>query len=97
MIIKFKGYDCVLDTTRKYPNGNVAIILLRHKTGEMICKATISVPHLILDETEVVIKNYSENEGILEVLENAGVIKQTGQFATVGYVQAPICKLLKRV
>ena len=59
--------------------------------------ATISVPHLILDETEVVIKNYSENEGILEVLENAGVIKQTGQFATVGYVQAPICKLLKRV
>ena len=39
-------------------------------------------------------KNYSENEGFLECLEQAGLIKRTGVTANTGYVRIPVVKIL---
>ena len=56
--------------------------------------ATVNVPHAHLEEGEVLIKNYSENEGILEMLEKEGVVERTGRTVPSGFVDIPVCKLL---
>jgi hypothetical protein len=40
------------------------------------------------------IKDYSENEGMLEALEEAGIVKFAYKDVQVGFVTIPICKLL---
>jgi hypothetical protein len=43
---------------------------------------------------EVIIKNYSENEGILEVLIAAKVIGEPIRFASTGWTSSPVCKII---
>ena len=40
------------------------------------------------------IKDYSENEGILEALTEAGIVSPTGEIVPVGFAHALLCKLL---
>lgn len=49
--------------------------------------------HIDLDE-HVVIKNYSENEGVLQALIDAKVVSEPVLVYTQGHVEFPICKLL---
>ena len=76
-------------------NGRKAIKLIDQEDGMPFCMATINVPQIPLLHDGVIIKNYSENEGILEVLEKAGYIQDTGNIVYVGMAEANICKLLK--
>jgi hypothetical protein len=46
-----------------------------------------------LDENEVAIKNYSENEGILDVLVAEGIVKSPHRYVNSGFVKIPICEL----
>ncbi|MBE7512418.1 MAG: hypothetical protein HS103_06340 [Anaerolineales bacterium] len=56
-------------------------------------RATLN-PDFLLPENHVAIKNYSENEGVLEALIKAGVIEETGEYVQAGFENAPICRLL---
>ncbi len=42
---------------------------------------------------EVAIKTYSEGEGMLEALLEAGVVEDTGRKAWAGRMQVPICRV----
>lgn len=46
-----------------------------------------------LDKDEFVLKNYSENEGIDNLLMENGVIELTGKYVQVGYVECPVARL----
>jgi len=95
-IIKFKQWDCIIEY-KKYKNNNrTAMTLVDAITFEPIAVATINVPEVPLKEDEVVIKDYSENEGMLETLVNANVVKRLGKRVKVGHVKCEICKLLKK-
>lgn len=48
----------------------------------------------LLPENRVVVKDYSENEGMLDALVEAGGVEDTGQWASFGYVTAPIARVL---
>jgi hypothetical protein len=76
-------------------NGRKAIKLIDQEDGMPFCMATINVPQIPLLNDEVIIKNYSENAGVLEMLEGAGYIQDTGNIVYVGMAEANICKLLK--
>jgi hypothetical protein len=76
----------------KYANGQTRIQLIDSSDGIPYCTATVAVDYE-LAETEVAIKNYSENEGILNSLIDAGVIGHPRTFIQSGYVKIPICKL----
>jgi hypothetical protein len=78
----------------KYANGNNAITLADTQ-GEMYATASVNVPGVELESNEVLIKNYSENEGILEMLEEAGYVERTGRYVQSGFVNIPICKIIK--
>ena len=63
-----------------YADGNPCILINGAKDDAPVAKATVNIPHELnipIKETgnqPVIIKDYSENEGVLETLENAGII-----------------------
>jgi hypothetical protein len=99
-IIRFCNIDCVLDFQNYVgPHGKkgpVCINLVAASTkhndaedvfaGEPVATATVNEPKIELQEHEVIIKNWSENLGIFEVLENAGVITRTEKYVDFGNV-----------
>ena len=91
--LKFKGTNCKIEMGI-YSNGRQAIELVNIKTDEPVLVATINVPNVLLKETELIIKNYSENEGILSVLINANIISQPLRYIDTGLVSSPVCKLI---
>lgn len=74
-----------------YANGQSAITLLTID-GEVQAVATVAID-VRLAEDEIAIKNYSENEGMLEFLQEVGIIKPPHRFVPSGYVNIPICRI----
>lgn len=56
--------------------GRIAIGYMTEEDGypETAAIATVNVPDIYLEPDEVLIKNYSENEGIMELMVKAGHI-----------------------
>jgi len=81
----------------KYMDGKTYIELVCYGGDDDGCPyatATTNLRGLDLDEDEVLIKNYSENEGVLPALIDAGIVQDTGKKVNVGYAHANICKLI---
>lgn len=93
MRVKFKTWDCVV-VYKKYGNGRTAIQFLSAENGELIATASINLVAEPMEADEIAIKNYAENESMLEVLESAGIVSEPIRFVITGYVVVPICKLL---
>ena len=92
--VKFKEWDCIVQFA-KYANNNRTAIELIHATeGDSVAMATINVPDEELEEDEVVIKDYSENEGMFEALVNANIISESVYHVATGMIMSPVCKLL---
>ena len=89
----YKGRDCIVETSRYVDNDRLAIMLYDYETHEMIAKSTVNVPEEELNKDEVVIKNYSENEGMLVALRNAGIVEGVVREIRLGFVTTPVCKL----
>lgn len=81
--VQFKQWKCYLKYG-VYNNGRMAIELFDAFDHEPIAKATVNVPNIQLAQKEIIIKAYSENEGMLDALEKAGVIKKTGRAVPLG-------------
>lgn len=93
MEITFKEWKCKLEF-KQYNNQRIAIELTEVGTGEPIAIATINLPKVELANDEIIIKGYSENEGMPEVLYKAGIISMPLRYVETGFVTVPICKLL---
>ena len=82
----------------RYEQGNGMALVLMDPGGETYAKATVSLvgsqPHVELAPDEVVIKDYSENAGMLLALEDANVVQRTGRTIRSGFVELPIVRLL---
>jgi len=55
--------------------------------------ATVNVPEAQLAADEVLIKNWSENRGVLSALLMAGVIEDTGRTVVTGRSHANVVRL----
>ena len=93
MNITFKKYGCRI-VFSEYTNGRTAIILQDLDDLSTIAVATINIPDHKLDPDEVIIKDYSENDGILECLVLNKVISEPIRFIQTGHIVAPVCLLL---
>lgn len=92
--VTFLGEVCNVNTSLHYDNGRPSIKLTIAETGEPMATATINVPYVELKEGETIIKDYSENEGMLKVLEEAGIVKSTGHFVNSGFVSCPVVTII---
>lgn len=94
MKVKFKEWDCLVRKQQYAATGGVALELIDAEDFEPIAMATVCVPDVPIHEDQVFIKDYSENEGILQALIDAGVVSQPLEWIEQGFVRLPLCKLL---
>lgn len=80
-----------------YGNGRLAILLKDPYSHEPIIKATINVPHVALEDKEVVIKDYAENKGMYDALVHCGIISEAKRYVKTGHAVSPVCDLLIKI
>ena len=77
----------------KYANGRTRINLIDDSDNEPYCTATTNLPDVLLLDNEVFIKDYSENEGVLDFLTTNNIVIATDKWATSGFVDVQVCTL----
>ena len=77
----------------KYANGRTRINLIDDSDNEPYCTATTNLPEVLLLDNEVFIKDYSENEGVLDFLTTNNIVIATNKWATSGFVDVQVCTL----
>ena len=92
-IVRFMEWDCTVMLAH-YSNKRIALQLNDAHDGEPVVTATVNIPEIPLKDDEVLIKDYSENEGMLELLIREGIVEKLNQIVFSGYVEIPKCKLL---
>lgn len=75
-----------------YNTGSTALQLVS-PTGEPLLTATVNIPAVILNPDQVLIKDYSENTGILDELIRLNIVSQPEFYVTSGFVDIPVCQL----
>ena len=96
--VTFNEFTCTV-RVGYYSNGRKALQLLNVDGGTPVAVATINLPDTPLQLGEVIIKDYSENEGMVEALVVAKIIEYPHREVTIDYgthsLSHPICKLLQ--
>jgi hypothetical protein len=96
MNVIFKDWKCTINFA-KYSNGRTAIQLFDVDDGQPIATASVNLVDEPMAADEVAIKDYSENEGMFNVLNQAGLISDPVRFTSSGFIRdIPICKLLRK-
>ena len=79
---------------KRYGNGRHVLELIDVEDGFPVMVATVNIPAASLEESEVIIKNYSENEGVLEFLQENEIVGPVKREVQTGWVTCPIVDLL---
>ena len=91
MKVKWDGEELTPEIGQ-YVFGGTPSILLKDDDGNPWVKATVYVDGL--EDDEVAIKDYSENEGVLDALLEAKIVAPPHRFVEQGWVRIPVCRLL---
>lgn len=91
--IKVKSFGEIDELTlveNNYTNGRIGIRAICN--GETYGVLTVNVPHVDLENNEIVVKNYSENkEWVPQVLDQLPeVLENTGRTVEVGWEKCPV-------
>lgn len=88
----FLGRACEVHV-KNYQNGQTALVLLDAETEELMTFATRAIDQDV-PEGCVAIKDYSENEGLLDALVEADIVMPTGKTYPSGFTELIECRLL---
>lgn len=93
-VLNFNGYDCNL-VFGQYGNGQTAIQLIDTSDGGIVAVASVSIDtNPKIKDDQVIIKNWSENEGVLDMLIDSGIISSPIDTIPTGFVEGHLCNLL---
>ena len=91
--MNFSGYDCTIELTQYAHNGQKAMQLYDANDGEPIARATVCIDY-DFQENQTAIKDWSENEGMLQALIDSHIVKDTGIRVPCGFTEAAIVEIL---
>lgn len=77
----------------KYANNRISINLIDVSDSQPYAVATTNLPDVLLLDNEVLVKDYSENEGVLEFLTTNNIVVPTDRWVTSGFVDVQVCTL----
>lgn len=92
MEITLHGETVTVEKER-YPNG-ARRINLYDEMGLPYATCTMQLEGVTLADDEVIIKNHSENEGVLDILIQNNVVELTDKVVTHGFVRSSIVRVL---
>lgn len=76
-------------------NGRFALTVVDKEDRAPVCTATINMPEKHLEVDEVIIKDYSENQGVLEDLVSMKIISHPHRYIYLPHgLKAPVCRYL---
>ena len=78
----------------KYRNGRTSIELLDARDHEPVMVATVNIDNALLHGDEIIIKDYSENEGVLDFLVRNEIVSHPKHWVATGWVACPVVDLL---
>ena len=93
MIFQSRYDDAYIDW-QVYKSGRPCMIIKDNTTGETICTASINVDQP-LQAGLIAIKDWSENEGVLDELQRLGIVGPVLYRIHSGFVEIPIVMVLK--
>jgi hypothetical protein len=93
MVFLFKTIELIVSIGEYADNGRPAIELFDVIEGSPYAVASVNLPHIHLEENEVLIKDYSENEGVMNFLLKNNIVTNTGKIVCHGYVVLNVCLL----
>ena len=92
-VFPYKGTDLVV-SIGNYQSGRKAIQLVDSFSGEFYTCPTADIQGLDTKfYNEVLVKDYSENQGMLKFLTENNIVTWTGRTVASGYVELYICFL----
>lgn len=95
--VTFAGFRSNVVKTTYPAGGATALLLIDADDGSLVTNASINVSGVSedLSGAELVLKTYSENEGLLTLLEDENIIEHTGHSVMTGYELSPIVRLTR--
>lgn len=96
LVVHAFGYSyTTLFTVCKYrENGRAAVELTMKDDGEPFCTLTCNLNHVPLEDREILVKTWSENEETSQCALASGLFRDTGKRTSTGFVQAQIWEVL---
>lgn len=91
--VDFQEWRCHVIMQQYAEGAGLCLRLMDAEDGSPIARATVNLTHHALNQNEVLIKNYSENEGVLESLVAAGLIRDTGKTVNSEYATLHVAAL----
>lgn len=92
--VQFKQWSCKAQFVT-YSNKRNAIQLVNIADGSLAAIATVNMPnHKLNNENEIFIKDWGENEGMVEALREAGIVGKLLGHIESGWVDVPKLELL---
>ena len=92
MVIPVNDWECKV-VMERYEQGGMALRLIDATDHDPIYRATSNLLDQQPGEQEVFIKNYAENEGVLEALMDAGLVSDTGKVVETGHAALNIARM----
>lgn len=93
--VRYEHWNCKAVLQRQH-NGRPVIVLVDRTDESQIAVATVNVPEISLADDEIVVKDYSENAGMLAALADAGILIDTGKIVPLGHAVGKLCRLANR-
>ena len=87
-------YQVTLDFGKYRGNGRTAITVVDAYDGEDLLVATVNLPDEPLLENYTIIKDYSENEGVLAFLVENGIVSAPVRNISTGFTHCQVVKVL---
>jgi hypothetical protein len=80
----------------EYRNGRMALELIDNTTDEPFLTVTVNMPEVVLHPGEILVKDWSENEGVLAFLQANGITTGSKRSIRVGagFASAHVVDLL---
>lgn len=90
----YGSYQCKPVLLKYADNDRPALRLVDAEDNSPIAQASVNFPEVNIPDGYIAIKNWSENEGVLESLMEAGIVSEPFSYHSYGSICSPICKLL---
>jgi hypothetical protein len=92
--IHYSTYTVSLRWSKYNSNGRTALELIDAEDGFPVMVATVNIPDEHLEPDEIIIKDYAENQGVLEFLHENNIVGPVIRTVHTGFASVQVVKKL---